>query len=74
MAKLKANKRPIPRRHDNRVFTGTCSNCRDKEVLITKVGSAQVCINKCMISVDYSPLEGIDGPPVSTDSAGPAGA
>lgn len=53
MAKLKANKRPVKRKLDTRVFIGTCSNCRRKQVDVTKVGSAQVCLDKCLSGVDY---------------------
>jgi hypothetical protein len=47
----KANKRPIKRRKDTRNFEGTCSNCGTKKVEVTKVNSAQVCINKCLMPV-----------------------
>ena len=50
MAKIKANKRPVKirRKNRNRTFTGTCSNCGDKKVDIIKVGSIQVCLDKCL--------------------------
>jgi hypothetical protein len=54
MAKLLANKRPVKRRRDSRVFEGTCSNCRRKKVEVTKVGSSQVCLDKCLDGVNYS--------------------
>jgi hypothetical protein len=49
----KANKRPVPAKHDSRVFIGTCSNCRTKEIDVTKVGGAQVCLEKCLSGVSY---------------------
>lgn len=55
MAKIKANKRPIQRKRDTRIFEGTCSNCSLKKVDVTKVGSAQVCLDKCLNGIiDYS--------------------
>lgn len=29
-------------------FEGTCSNCRDKKVMVVKVKNAQICTNKCL--------------------------
>lgn len=49
----KANKRPAKNKPDTRVFTGTCSNCRHKQVNVTKVGSAQVCLDKCLAGINY---------------------
>lgn len=48
MAKLKANVRPRRCKRDTRVFKGTCSNCRDKKVDVTKVKGSQVCMDKCL--------------------------
>lgn len=49
MANTTANKRPAKRKHDSKVFTGTCSNCGAKQVQCTKVGNAQVCLDKCFM-------------------------
>lgn len=48
MAKLYSNKKPVKRKHDDRVRIGTCSNCKSKKTGVLKVRGALVCTDKCL--------------------------
>lgn len=57
MAKLKANKKPVHRKTDNKPFIGTCSNCRITRTEVVKVRGSQVCTSKCLGGVSYAAPE-----------------
>jgi hypothetical protein len=51
---LQVSKKELKRRYAERkrnavTFIGTCSNCRDKQVEVSKFRNAQICVGKCLV-------------------------
>jgi hypothetical protein len=49
MSRKERTRLTTERKRNSTTFVGTCSNCRDKQVEVTKFRNAQVCVNKCLV-------------------------
>ncbi len=62
VSRKEANREKAQAKRNSKPFIGTCSNCRDKRVLVTRFRNGQLCLSKCLTGA-ISKLGGVVPPP-----------